>query len=704
MLGIDAMLEGVRLRGGPSVQWDVDLARQRATVGGVQLSFYVLDGDGFVPLSYRRQDALLPDPVRDQTLLEDGVACIAQTLERNGRRATPALRLGPAPVVGGTTLVLWEQRTAPTVAVMLPLGVARAVLGPLASLRGLRESRRKRRGTVATGPGTRRRGRRHSERLGGSRTPPHEALLRIARPRTLALALGSSGEGATGQGAIGQGGEGAGVGGAAAARGRCGRRMVPPDGGRKLEAADIFTIAQLVDRINGVGRQWHGAIRGLGAVKGARLVAWLHENRAPLQLTFGSHVEVKRSKLFKHELTAVVQSATDIRPIEKFIPPEDLDGRAGVYRRPQSQCLLKATTDYAAVLAWLRAKRGPTPAQKERAAGRRTQRSTGVEGPGDWLEHLSKTQRAYRTEAERFVLWATLQKRKALSSLTHEDCIEYRDFLADPQPRSRWRVPRSRPRCSPLWRPFEGPLGIVAQRRAIMVLRNLFSYLQDQAYLVGNAWSHITVPNSTVQSMNVGRAFTQSQWKFLNERAAALGSESASLRLRLALSLFYATGLRISEAVAAQVDHLNWVEYPGESDEPGVEGFELTVVGKGDKWRVVPVPDDVITLLKEYLVARGLKSEPSDIGNLPAFLIGRLVDAHERAPNLVDATRDGRLGISATTLGEQIKHFFENCSRELLAAGDVRGAERFGRATTHWLRPHERESRARERRRSARGG
>ena len=454
----------------------------------------------------------------------------------------------------------------------------------------------------------------------------------------------------------------------------------------RLEAADIFTIAQLVDRINGVGREWTGSIRALGAVKGARLVTWLHENEAPLQLTIGPHVGVKRSKLFKHELAAVVQPATDIRPIEKFIPPEDLDGRAGVYRRPQSQCLLKATTDYAAVMTWLRAKRGPTPAQKERAAGRRTQRSTGIEGPADWLEHLSNTQRAYRTEAERFMLWATLQKRKALSSLTHEDCIEYRDFLADPTPRSRWCGPRSRPRWSPLWRPFEGPLSIVAQRRAIMVLRNLFSYLQDQAYLVGNAWSHITVPNSAVQSMNVSRAFTHAQWRFLNERAAKLGSESAGLRLRFALSLLYATGLRISEAVAAQVDHLNWVEYPGEGDEPGVEGFELTVIGKGDKQRVVPVPDDVIQLLRAYLETRGLKPEPRDIGNSGAFLIGRLVDAHERAPNLVEPRQDGRPGISATTLGEQMKQFFEECGHELLAAGDARGAERFGRATTHWLR------------------
>jgi len=71
-LGIDAMLERVRTRGGPAVPWEVDLARQRATVGAVQLSFYMLEGGGFVPLSYRRQDALMPDAVRDRTLWKTG--------------------------------------------------------------------------------------------------------------------------------------------------------------------------------------------------------------------------------------------------------------------------------------------------------------------------------------------------------------------------------------------------------------------------------------------------------------------------------------------------------------------------------------------------------------------------------------------------------------------------------------------------------
>src|SRR5471032_752895 len=84
---------------------------------------------------------------------------------------------------------------------------------------------------------------------------------------------------------------------------------------RRLEAADIFTLAQLVDRINGIGLEWHGSIRALGSVKAKRVVTWLHENEASLQLYVGRHVEVKHSKLFKHELAAVVQPATDIRPI-----------------------------------------------------------------------------------------------------------------------------------------------------------------------------------------------------------------------------------------------------------------------------------------------------------------------------------------------------------------------------------------------------
>ena len=60
----------------------------------------------------------------------------------------------------------------------------------------------------------------------------------------------------------------------------------------------------------------------------------------------------------------MVAPATDIRPLEKFVAPAELDGTCGLYRRPQVQCLLKATNDYQASLAWLRFKHGLTPDQK----------------------------------------------------------------------------------------------------------------------------------------------------------------------------------------------------------------------------------------------------------------------------------------------------------------------------------------------------
>lgn len=138
-MDLDALLERVRARGGPAAPWDVDLDRQRATLGGLQLTFYLLANGGFAPQSYRRRDGVPPDRARDTPLLEDGYACIARALERQGRAARPALRLGSAGIVERTLLVMWEQRPSPTVVVIIPVDVARAVLGQSATPRELAE-------------------------------------------------------------------------------------------------------------------------------------------------------------------------------------------------------------------------------------------------------------------------------------------------------------------------------------------------------------------------------------------------------------------------------------------------------------------------------------------------------------------------------------------------------------------------------------
>lgn len=461
---------------------------------------------------------------------------------------------------------------------------------------------------------------------------------------------------------------------------------------RHLEAADIFTLAQLVERINGVGRRWHAGIQALGEGKALRIVEWLrdvantHQGSTALQL--GRHVALPRSKLYAHELQAVVAPATDIRPLEKFIVPAELDGTSGLYRRPQAQCLLKASNDYQAILAWLRSKHGLTPDQKAHLKARRRQRDTGVEQSMDWLQALSNTQRAYRKEAERFLLWAITHQGKALSSMSNEDCIAYRDFLADPQPRGRWCGDRGRERWSPLWRPFEGPLSASAQRHAVTILKNLYGFLVDQNYLMGNPWSAVGVPRTSGPKVNAGRSFSLAQWQFIEAQLTTLPATSANQRLAFGLHLLYATGLRLSEVVAATVDDLQWVEYPADaSDDEPMQGWLLRVIGKGQKEREVPLPTDVVGELANYLVSRGLHANPEDVGNQGAFLLGKASDAAERAPGLrTGQAHDPRQGIAATTFYDQIKRFFEDRSRVLSGQGDAKGAERFTKASTHWMR------------------
>jgi len=205
---------------------------------------------------------------------------------------------------------------------------------------------------------------------------------------------------------------------------------------------------------------------------------------------------------------------------------------------------------------------------------------------------------------------------------------------------------------------------------------------------MGNPWTGVTMPRSSTPRINTGRSFAMAQWRFVLEMAEQLPETSTGLRLRFALSMLYATGLRLSEAVAARVDDLEWVEYPpDEDDQDHVEGWLLTVVGKGGRLRQVPVPQEVISQLSSYLQSRGLDPDPEDPSNAGAFLIGKAVDIAELAPSLrpTDGV-DAKTGISTNTLYDQLKRFFENCGSRLGAQGDAKGATRLANASTHWLR------------------
>lgn len=453
-----------------------------------------------------------------------------------------------------------------------------------------------------------------------------------------------------------------------------------PGVAERLEAAGVATIGALVDRINSLGCGWFRALRGVGEKKALAIEHFLAANVETLTRQIGGHALIPRRQRAMRNRDWLVAPGASLRPLEKIIVPAALDGSAGRFRRPQAECLMDAQNDYEAVLTWLRGKRGLPAAE---VARRRAARHAGEEpDPLDWLQYLSSTQRGYRKEAERFLLWAIWVRRRALSSMTTEDCVAYRDFLADVP--DDWCAPRSCERWTPVWKPFEGKLAPRSQAHALTVLQNLYRFLNNQNYLAGNPWGGVAEARTSAPKLDVGRSLTEDQWAFALGALGRLPRTSSNLRLQIVLPLLYASGLRLAEIVAAKTTDLEWRSLALPRAGERIEGWWLHVVGKGTRAREVPVPDEVVHALGYYLATRGYPSNPSQVRE-PVALLGHATDQAERAPWAKQDTASPADPITPGVLYRQIKRFFQACATELEVT-DPRSAARLSEASTHWMR------------------
>jgi len=410
----------------------------------------------------------------------------------------------------------------------------------------------------------------------------------------------------------------------------------------RLEKAKLRTLAHLVARINGVGARWWTSVPGVGELKASRILDWLRLYEPSIGVRIGSHVAVPRSQLQPAQLAKVVARATAIVPFEKFLLPAELDGSNGRFRAPLHQCLLEAKNDYEAIAAWLATKHDPN-------------------GTGKTATH-----RAYRKEAERLLLWAILEHGKPISSLTVEDVNAFKWFLAAPP--ARWCGPRHHQRWSPLWRPLEGPLSSTALRQSIVILRSLFSFLVSQNYLLGNAFAGVALPREQARPLGSKRTLTFGQWDALEERLDEFSHEPLGRRRARAIRWLYATGLRLAEMAGAHCGDLQQVDYrlpDGEEDT----GWMLSVVGKGDKLRQVPVPARLVEELQDELDRNGLEADVRHESNREVAILTRF---------------EGGVATpwSASGLAKGIKEVLESCAETM----DIEDAKQLRKASTHWFR------------------
>ncbi|WP_431113103.1 phage integrase family protein [Variovorax paradoxus] len=413
----------------------------------------------------------------------------------------------------------------------------------------------------------------------------------------------------------------------------------------RLERAGLPTLEMLVGHINAVGARWWVHVPGVGDRKAARILEWLHANERVLGLRIGVHATQPRAQLSPAALAEIVPAATGLVPFEKFVLPRALDGHAGCFRAPRESCRLTADDDHAAIGAWL-----GTKGKEEVAAGK-----------------LSATQRSYRKEAERLLLWAVLERGKPLSSLAGEDAHAYRAFLAAPPP--AWCGPRHHQRWSPKWRPLEGPLTPAALRQALIILRSLFTFLVDHGYALANPFADVALPPERPSPLGTNRILSFAQWDHVDAMLRDHPDTQPARRLRRAMRWLYATGLRLAEVTNLRCDDLMRVSTCS-ADGAGAAHWVLTVSGRGARRRQVSLPAELVEELGEELARHGLD---------------RRVDAPCNHGIPVLARFDAQLrpvAWSASGLYQAIKAFLARAAERLEGAA----AQQLRKASTHWLR------------------
>lgn len=436
-----------------------------------------------------------------------------------------------------------------------------------------------------------------------------------------------------------------------------------------LSAAGVLTIVELLNFIDRYGYRWYRQVPGIG-LKAALLIAiWLQEDTTRAALGRGITADAL--------LAPRALRSADARPAE-----------GQPLAKPDQSFFTEASSPMCQVSA------------EKSGTGLSAPRLDDLAMVEAWLamRPLSgHTARAYRRESKRFLTWVATECGAALGTMTASDVSRYGRFLGMlgvstaaewarmfSQNQEKWigeRIPAHCTRCKRL---FRGALTPASQHQALLIIRNLLTFLQSKRSPSDENLGAMLEAPSKIAAHRKPRILTMDDfslllnnfceprqshvdlmaWRITNPISEDAGHTSlAELRLRCILLLMGEGGLRVSE-LSQLCRHQIFLK----SGLDVKAGFiELRMASSRIRARTIVLQSASAAALVDYIAARGLF-----LDTMPASLP-------------VIAILGGKAAVSSQRLYALVKRALSDAARQIELSAPT-AAVRLLQASPDWLR------------------